>query len=365
MFEKRYRLLWEFANGLPKSQAKTLTVLAAALIRSGRMRSFSVAEQLASASGIQFKSALQRFYRWIHNDKFDEWHCWSALAGRLLMGGGKRPLIAVDWSEWHSDLRILSAALCVGSRAVPILVQTFCKADMPRSQNTRENTFLHLLVRLSARMASAVLIFDRGFRRTSLIGELHWLKQAFVIRLAVKVTVVSGTYQGLLSAHPLRPGRRVDLGPCTLSARTPVQVRVIGVWAPGQAEPWWLATSLKASVRNVAEIYDRRMSIEEQFRDTKGCRFGVKIKWTAFQKPQAVNRMFLLTALSMMVWYAAAWLACRNDPSLRLQSASKGPRRSFLAIGIQARDEAQKVLQWHCKKLLDQWPPAQLRTFSW
>jgi hypothetical protein len=238
MFEKRYRLLREFAKGLRQAQAKTLLALARALIGCGQVRSFALAGQLAKFSGIRFKSALQPRPRrgWVHNDHVDDLACWSALAGRLVQAGGRRLLVAVDWTEWKNNLRVLNAALCVDSRAIPVLVQAFSKTDIPRSQNTRENTFLHLLVRLCERMEQAVLIFDRGFRRVSFLKELRWLKQPFIVRLAAKVRVVSGPYQGLLSHHPLRPGQLIDLGPCALRQARPVTVRIIGVWALGQEE---------------------------------------------------------------------------------------------------------------------------------
>jgi hypothetical protein len=38
----------------------------------------------------------------------DEWSCWSALA-RLLAAAGEQPLVAVDWTEWHSE-RLEAAA---------------------------------------------------------------------------------------------------------------------------------------------------------------------------------------------------------------------------------------------------------------
>lgn len=191
------------------------------------------------------------------------------MAERVLSLDLKRPLIAVDWTEWHQDMRVLAAA-CVGNRAIAIFAQGFSKTDMPRSQNPRENTFIDLLTRLSKRVNKAVLIFDRGFRRVSFIKQLGWLRQSFIIRLAAKVHVRSQHYQGLLSDHPLRPGKRIDLGNCELSERSAVRVRVVGIWAHDQAEPWWMATNLSVSLQRVSQYYDRRMGVEEQFRDTKG-----------------------------------------------------------------------------------------------
>lgn len=365
MLEQRYRLLWELAKGLHRSQAKTLVAMAKGLIGCGQMRSFAVAGALARGTGVRFKSALKRFYRWVHNDRLDDLACWGALAERALAHAGRRPLVAVDWTEWHSGLRVLGAAVCVGSRAVPVLVQAFSKTDIPRSQNTRENTFVQLLVRLSVHMQRAVLIFDRGFRRISLIRELGWLSQPFIIRLATKVQVASPGYTGLISAHPLRPGQRVDLGFCALGQSKPVRVRVIGVWAVGQNEPWWLATTLTCSARRVAAYYDRRMGIEEHFRDSKGCRYGIKIKWTAFTNPAAVARLFLLTAIATVVWSLAGSLACQADPSLRLAGGRKGPRRSLVAVGIDSPQAVGQVLASSWSRLRTLWPRASLRGFAW
>ncbi len=364
MLEKRYRLLSEFARGLHKTQAKTLVAMVHGLIRCGQMRSFAVAGALSEGTGVAFKSALQRFYRWVHNPNLDDLACWSALAGRVVAACGRQPLVAVDWTEWHSGLRVLGAAVCVDSRAVPVLVQAFSKSDIPRSQNTRENTFVRLLVRLSEQMAHAVLIFDRGFRRVSLIRELRWLHQPFLIRLAAKVQVVSGAYCGLLSEHPLRPGHIVDLGICSLGQRRPVRIRVVGVWARGQKEPWWLATTLSTPVKRVAELYDRRMGVEACFRDTKGCRYGLKIKWTAFKSAPALARLFLLAAIAIVVWQSAALLACRRDRTLRLPCPTKGPRRSLIAIGIASPHAVASVLTWRWATLRRHWPPLQLREFA-
>jgi len=365
MLEKRYRLLWEFAKGLHKTQAKALVAISRSLIECGQMRSFALAGALARATGIRFKSGLQRFYRWVHNPALDDLMCWSALAGPVLTHAGKRPLIAVDWTEWHSNLRVLSAAVCVGSRAIPVLVQAFPKADMPRSQNTRENTFIQLLARLSERMSGAVLVFDRGFRRVSLISELKALRQPFIIRLAAKVHACAKSYSGLLREHPLQPGQRVDLGICRLNARAPVSVRVIGVWAMGQDEPWWLATTLICSHRRVAVYYDRRMGIEESFRDSKGCRFGIKMKWTAFKNPESVGRLFLLAAIASTVWFLAAVLACRGDPGLALPSKSKGNRRSLISIGLDSPRAIASVLVLPMAALAGLWPKVALRRFEW
>jgi len=365
MFPKRsYRLLWQLTSSLHQAQAKTLIAVTASLLCCGQMRSFAIAQQLAGRCGIRLRSGMQRFYRFVHNRRFDDLAVWSELAHNLLAAAGKPAVIAVDWTEWHSGLRVLAATAAVGRRAVPIYAQTFPKADMPRSQNSRENAFLRVLSTLSPMICQAILIFDRGFRRVSLIQELHLLDQPFIVRLAAKVMVRGADYEGLLSVHPLQPGRLIDLGLCHLRGDRAAKARVVGVWAKGQSEPWWLATSLAVAPRRTAEIYDRRMGIEEAFRDSKGCRFGIKMKWTKFHTCEPINRLFLVAALALTVWTLAGLLACQKDPTLRLICKTKGPRRSLLSIGMQATACIRNALRmswWGLRKL---WPPAETRSFA-
>lgn len=365
MLEKRYRLLWGFAKGLHRSQAKSLVSVCAALAHCGQMRSFSIAHRLAASTGVRFKSAVQRFYRLVHNPRFDDWVCWSALAHRLLFAAGTRPLVAVDWTEWHSGLRVLTAAVCVGRRAIPIYAQTIEKEGRVQSQNTRENAFLRRLWRLSPLMKQAILIFDRGFRRVSFLLELRLLHNRFIVRLAAKVTAWGADYQGVLSRYPLQPGQLVDLGVCRLRKDGAVKARVIGVWAIGQKEPWWLATSLRCKARRVAETYDRRMSVEGQFRDGKGCRYGMKMKWTKFQECAHIDRLFLLAAIALTVWTLAGLIACRKDKTLSLPSKSKGPRRSNFTIGVEAKGAIGEVLRMGRTALIKLCPPAEIRSFAW
>ncbi len=365
MLEKRYRLLWGFAKGLHRSQAKSLVAVCAALAHCGQMRSFSIADRLAAGTGVRFKSAVQRFYRLVHNPKFDDWVCWSALAHRLLSAAGTRPLVAVDWTEWHSGLRVLTAAVCVGRRAIPIYAKTIEKEARVQSQNTRENAFLRRLLTLSPLMKQTILIFDRGFRRVSFLLELRLLQIRFIVRLAAKLTAWGTDYQGVLSRSPLQPGQLGDLGVCWLRKDGAVKARVIGVWARGQKEPWWLATSLRCKARRVAETYDRRMSVEGQFRDGKGCRYGMKMKWTKFQKCAHIDRLFLLAAIALTVWTLAGLMACRKDNTLSLPSKSKGKRRSLVTIGVEAKGTIGEVLRMGRTALAKLWPPAEIRSFAW
>ena len=75
-------------------------------------------------------------------------------------------------------------------------------------------------------------------------------------------------------------------------------------------------------------------AIEEHFRDTKGRRFGVKLFWTQFRDPDALARFAMLLAVALLIWMLAGVAAARRDPSLQLRHRKKGPRQSYVTIGL-------------------------------
>jgi len=103
----------------------------------------------------------------------------------------------------------------------------------------------------------------------------------------------------------------------------------------------------------VLALYDRRMTIEECFRDTKGKRYGAKLGWTRFRDPEKVARFFHLLAAAMLMWLLVGLYAAKHDPSLRMVSKARGPRQSFIAIGLRiaALDE-RPLITPHLLELL-------------
>lgn len=148
-----------------------------------------------------------------------------------------------------------------------------------------EETFLRLCVeRLKSAGVKAIWLCDRGFHRVAWLMTLKQLKQSFVVRLQRDVPVESDNQKVLLKNLLLEQGEYRDFGFVRLRTDGKVKIRLIGVWAKEAKEVWWLATNLKLSVAEIVGLYDRRVSFEEQLRDTKGKRFGLKLRWTCFER---------------------------------------------------------------------------------
>jgi len=332
----RYPFFEDLLRPFRKSQTKTLALIMAAIAECGQARSFAIATVMAQWLRIRLDSAVNRFYRLLRNHRVDETLLVERWAGLLAKRTKGHLTISIDWSEWHHELRMLAAAVVVGKRAVPLWVQAFKKVVRRRSQNSRENTFIRVLADALKRAGvTATILCDRGFRRVTWLALLGKLSLDFVVRLQSDVTVElqNGT-RITLDKIKLFPGKPINLGVVPLRSDGAIEVRLVGYLARGAKEPWWLATSLGGACWSILKLYDRRMTVEEQFRDTKGRRFGVKLFWTQFRDPDQLARFAMLLGVAVLIWAAAGFEAARRQPSLRLVSRTKGPRQSYVTIGI-------------------------------
>jgi hypothetical protein len=251
---------------------------------------------------VQFGSALTRLYRFLRNERFDNWLLTEQMFG-LLGQEQKHLLLALDWTCWQDRFSVLTASACVGTRSIPVASSACVKGNLARSQNLWEETLLRLTVdRLRASGVDAVWLCDRGFHRVAWLKRWLEMEQHFVVRLQRDVTVHLRDGAYLLKGLEIKEGERKDFGFVSLRADGFVRVRLSGVWAAGAKEVWWLATDLTNCVSKIVSYYDRRMGIEEQFRDAKGVRFGLKLKWTQFTRAEYVERMYVLVGLALLLW---------------------------------------------------------------
>jgi Transposase DDE domain len=361
----RYPVLSVLLRPFRRSQQKTCAALVAALCQCAQASSFAIAGQLSCLTEVQFGSALTRLYRFLRNERFDNWLLTEQLL-RLLGGRQQRLLLALDWTSWRDRFSVLTAAVCAGTRSIPVAASACVKADLARSQNLWEETFLRLCVdRLRAAGVSAVWLCDRGFHRVAWLGRLTEFEQAFVVRLTRDVTVHLPGGACLLKSLELGPGERRDYGFVWVRSDRWVRVRLIGVWAMGAKEVWWLATNLQNRVSKVVAYYDRRMGVEEQFRDAKGHRFGLKLRWTQFTRPEFVERMYLLVGVALLLWTSVGRAVEESEPAVRLESKTKGARLSLVRVGAYYWQQMSKQVRLTTQFVREHLPPPRLRMFKW
>jgi hypothetical protein len=364
--EANLKVVEQLLKPLRKSQRKTITLVIQAMASMAQAASIPIAAFLSQVTATRVDSALTRFYRLLHNPKLDDVLLTRQILGFLSQCPSPL-LVALDWTEWHPPLRMLLASVIRGTRAIPVQSAVFLKDHILRSQNTWENNFLRLLCLLLGQIQGSVcFLADRGFRRVSFLNLLMEQKgHSFVIRIGDQLTIETKKKRRLLHQCGLQPGHALDLGYVLLRQDGAVTVRVVGIWAKGAREPWWLATNREDSISSLAALYDRRMAIEEQIRDTKGARFGFQLVWTQIRTPQALARFTLLIGLAILLLTAIGYAISMRRPDVRLTSKKKGHRLSLITVGYLFFHYFFAHHTLSLKSLKQNMPPPTLRSFPW
>ena len=90
----RYPVLSSLLRPFRRSQQKTCAALVAALCQAQQASSFAIAGQLSCLTEVQLGSALTRLYRFLRNERFDNWLLTEQLL-RLIGKDQKRLLLAL------------------------------------------------------------------------------------------------------------------------------------------------------------------------------------------------------------------------------------------------------------------------------
>jgi hypothetical protein len=126
----RYPILQTVFNLLRRSQQQTLALVIAAIAERAQASSMPVAGHLAVELGTQLCRAFTRCSWLLRHPRLDDQ---PLTAPRLqLLGRGPRLLIALDWTVWYHDLRMLVAAMVVGCLAIPVQA-AFSRTQIPRA----------------------------------------------------------------------------------------------------------------------------------------------------------------------------------------------------------------------------------------
>lgn len=250
-----------FAGSLRKTQRENMGRAVAALLQGRDAHLSSIARSFEGSPS--FKYRLKRFDRFIGNTRIKTWECFQALVPVILRLAdrmqGYLPIV-IDHTDVGADLRVLYAAVLFGRRALPLLFYVFNKRKVRHSQNKIEEAMLLNLKKMVPRRLHIVIVADRGFGRVSLFRFIENLKWHYVIR--VKGTVTINDNELLRDARPLFFRKDV------VYHKTARHVLHLVSITAGTDDPWYLATNMDDGVL-VKSMYEKRMNIEELFRDQK------------------------------------------------------------------------------------------------
>jgi hypothetical protein len=260
----------------------------------------TIGKALAVAQGINTKHAIKQLDRFFSNKKiyldrfFSHWIL-------FLVGSRKEIIVALDWTDFDSDNHsTLSLNLLTKhGRATPLMWKTYIKNEMTDKRNAYEDIMLYFLQSCLPDDCSVTILADRGFQDTAFFYYLNKLGFNYVIRIKNNITMRVGlisktTREWLSPSGKARIYKNVYL----TKANFPVSA-VVCVHDKKMKGAWFLATNLDNSMsKKIINLYSRRFTIEENFRDIKDLRFGMGLSSVKIVKPERRDRILIASAIA-------------------------------------------------------------------
>jgi hypothetical protein len=284
------------------SQSRTLAALVAAALHAERPNLATIGRQLAGPTTA--KSAIKRTWRFTDNHRVEVADAMAGVIARITRRRKKRLLISLDWTEVR-NFHCLVAAACLGGRAVPLLWASYPEWRLHRSQNAIEEGLLRLLRTLLPKSTRVLILADRGFGRAEWAAACQELGFSYLVRIKPAVTIACARYRGVLSGYPTHKGMAHLLRGVLYRADGRVEHNIVIRWRWGlpkrRDQPWYLMTDLEGRAEDLCQVYARRMSIEELFRDQKNRRNGMALRNTKIRCVERFDRFLLIVVLAYIL----------------------------------------------------------------
>lgn len=267
----------------------------------------------------------KRIYEFLDNKRVD-WErlmrVWCKFLVLMLLYTFRMYLPVIVDITWVNGEKYLVAAIPFLCRSIPIAFRRFTDEEIRKgtSQNLIENAFFEWLSETLSHY-KVVIIADRGFRRASLLKHLKESGLDYVIRVCGNVWASTNKnarerYSGIPGDVKLKAGTRRYFRNATYHKTERITTHLV----PGmlkaergkKMEPWYIATSLN-NLDKAYEFYEKRMWIEEMFRDLKS-----RFHWCKYKVETAERREHLTFCL--MVSYTMVAL-----PGHQVQKTGRAP----------------------------------------
>jgi len=324
------------------SQAKTLADLVAAALGVGRVSLAALGRRMTRPTAA--KHRIKRTWRFVANRRVEVSTAMAGVIRRLVRRRRKPLIVSLDWTEIRGFCTLVAAATLAG-RAVPLIWASYPKGVLFRSQNSLEEGLLRLLRTLIPPKVPVILLADRGFGRAELARCCQQLGFHYVVRIRPDVWIEHDGFAGKLLDYPLPRGVCRMLHNVRYRKRRPVTQHVVVRWKAGlpqgRDEPWFLMTDLDRPAWRISELYARRMSIEELFRDAKSRRNGFALRAVRLKKADRIDRLLLIVTLAYILLVGLGRLARRKWPPSRWCSNNRPDECSDFAIGLALLDQAR------------------------
>jgi hypothetical protein len=287
------------------------------------------------AGPVSVRHKIKRVSRFADNKGVRASEATVCLVGWVLSVCCKAPVVALDWTDIGHRRVMLTAAVALGRRAVPVAWTVMGQSAFTRKRKSRNAVEEQLIGRLRQAFGDCpwTLVADRGFARADLFRKLNQWGVRYVIRACGNPWVDTGQWSGRLWNIRRWPGCCQRHQHVFYHKGTRVPVSLVVVHRGMAPEPWYLVTNAPGT-KAIEAAYRRRWWIEEHFRDAKS---GLGLSSLRVRRAQRIERLLIVAAVAMLVAIAVGlgWRNEHGEADPQLTSHKRGRSLSALRLGCE------------------------------
>ena len=238
-------------------------------------------------------------------------------------------------------IETLLIGLIFEGRVLPIGFSCFMKKFIHKSQNILEHSLILAAMSCFPVEFRPLLILDRGYARVSLLIHLRQEGIPFLCRAKRSVMVYLNGKGKTLGRFKIKPGQ-IRRYAVLYHSQKKEPLDLIIDFGKGYKDPWYLLvpSGISLTAQEMVELYSKRMSIEQGFRDWK-THLGVRgLVFYGDNPAPRLTRLLLTFSLSYLLCLALGSTeeaqAVRTFVDIKRFKPRHGTQRtlSVLSIGI-------------------------------
>lgn len=248
---------------------------------------------------------------------------------QFVVGDAKSIAVLLDWTDFEPDDQMtLCAYMATGhGRAMPLAWRSVRKSSLKDRQTDFEFELVDDLYRWMPEGVEVNLVADRGFgnkRLYKFLGDIGW---KYCIRFRERILVEDASGESRAAGDWVPPnGRAKMLRDVRITGERTELPAVVVVKRKKMKDAWCLATNMvDRKTAEIVNLYGKRFTIEETFRDTKDLHFGMGLSATHIRDPERRDRMLLLVAIAhtLLTLLGAASEAAGLDRLLKANTVKR------------------------------------------
>jgi hypothetical protein len=296
---------------------------------------------------------------------------------RPLLLSLERLVVAVDWSGCCTpDYHVLRASVLYQGRSIP-LYNTVVPEPFHEAEEVHER-FLHDLHKLIPSDTAVIIVTDGGFR-TPWFAAVRALGWDYIgrVRGHIHCQLPDEAWQDVQGLHARAGYTPRYLGKGLLGKTSDTQCATYFFiikqrpqgrqktkplypdaeqrYALLQTEPWVIVTSLEGGqkrARTLINLYEKRMQIEQNFRDDKNLRWGFAWRYSRTRDAARISVLCLIATLATLLLWLVGFAAEQAQLHRQFQANTEKHKRvlSYLFPG--------KQVLFHCPERISHsgWP---------